>query len=83
MYLFVICCFILHTYYVSELLARSASSRRWPGQYPAVPLTANQMTQDEAENRKEQESVGTIEGAAYVCPKALEPRTSKLIRLHR
>ena len=26
-------------------------SRRWPGQYPAVPLTANQMTQDEAENR--------------------------------
>jgi len=26
-------------------------SRRWPGQYPAVPLTANQMTKDEAENR--------------------------------
>ena len=26
-------------------------SRRWPGQYPAVPLTANQMTKEEAENR--------------------------------
>ena len=25
-------------------------SRRWPGQYPAVPLTANQITKDEAED---------------------------------
>jgi len=24
-------------------------ARRWPGQYPAVPLTANQITKDEAE----------------------------------
>jgi len=37
-------------------------ARRWPGQYPAVPLTANQITKDEAEflTNQKQESGDSV-----------------------